>query len=504
MSTNSTTQNSHRHQRLHYIIFIIACIITYFKPAHAHVQPLVLQPPHGHRSDTLKYGQTACVSETGRHLIVGANGFKHYRGAVYLYSLATADNAHRLENWRRTLITSDESQPAEERSKELRPQARGSGFGFSCAFSSSFSPNDPQLDPDQKDRTHKHANETSTFVVGAPGHDIQRGAVYMFKREKKRPAHWKSVAKLVGTDRRSGDFFGWAVAADKTCNTIAVSARGRRANNGQVIVFKCTEECAHCTPEADLSPPDYTDSLGPRGIRIRNNFGTSLALSRCGRVLAVGSTGFEKERGAVYIYQRTEPPDADPVWKMTQRLESPTKAEFGFFGFKVALDGQGLVVAVGADGEDDYTGAVYVFERDDLESEFMLSASLRADDEEKEDNFGGSVAVSSNGQVIAIGAPGTHHGRWEEHGVMYVYERIRKAHRSSWDVSDTMWLPREQSKAKTLFAWTVGVSGDGSRLIATAPDWNGGIGLAAVADFKVGTKRSSFSESAEDSDKEEL
>lgn len=439
-------------------------------------EPIILTAPASYTEsdENVKYGQAVCVDPSGQHVAIGANGYDSYHGLVFLYTLR-----HRQDQRHHIVLKPHDGQSAEDRSKQLRPHARGSGFGFSCAFPSATSPSQPF-----------QFNRASFVVVGAPGHDVQRGAVYVYRSVNSSDlrAAWQPACKIVAhPNRRSGDLFGWAVAVDAECKTVAVSARGHQANNGQVLLFACEPACQSCRMQTTLNPPDYTDTAGPRGIRIRNNFGASVAMTANGKMLVVGSTGFQQERGAAYVYEYSDL-NGNKTWVLRQRLESPANKSYSFFGYKVATDALGSIITVGADGEDDYKGAAYVFRKTNhmaLESPadlFVLEAELRAAAALPEDNFGASIAVSGNGGVIAVGAPGTDHDEVSDHGVLYVYQRkSRKQLRAAeWHLSATIKLPDHLRREGTRFAWDVAVSAMGRLIIVTAPDAGHGAGLAML------------------------
>lgn len=433
---------------------------------HSLAGALVLQAPLEDRGDKLKFGQATCLSRDGRRVFIGANGFDKFRGAVYVYDLASGSGS-KLEHWRRTRLCANNTQPAHEKKpRELRAVSRGSGFGFSCAVS----------------------KEADSVVVGAPGHDVQKGAVYVFRYEEEGRV-WMEGPKLDNPHRRSGDAFGWAVGVNSDCTTVVASAKGRRANNGEVYSYSCEAGCTDCQLGERIVPPDITDSTGPRGIRIRNNFGVSLAINGNGDVMAVGSTGYDEERGAVYVYARD---GESGNWTFSQRLESPNAQKFGFFGFKLAIDYEGEKIVVGADGEADYKGAAYVFHRQvdkDGNATFEHFQELLSGKRVAEDNFGGSVALSGDGRALLVGAPGANRGHGKDHGVMYMYEQVKGKQKSKWELAESIWLPHEHSQAGNFFAWTVGVSGNGKRFVSTAPDSYSGAGLATVGELRITGKR---------------
>lgn len=451
------------------LLFIL--ILLCRSPAH-----LILQPPHEDRAENLKFGQSTCITRDGRRFVIGANGFEKYKGAIYVYDLSSGSGT-RLEHWRRTRLSANGSQPAEEKKpRELRAVPRGSGFGFSCAITANG----------------------DYLVVGAPGHDMQKGVVFLFGFDEQ-GRRWKEVGGIQAEGGRSGDLFGWAVGVDDECENVVVSAKGRRANNGEVYGFRCARGCQGCELSKTIGPPDFTDSNGPRGIRIRNNFGVSLAVA--GGVLAVGCTGFEEEKGAVYVYGKGE--KGEEEWTLLQRLQSPKGQKFGFFGFKVAMDEKGGKIVVGADGEDEYRGAVYVFKRKVGKGgkiEYKYAQELVSDERMAEDNFGGSVALSGDGRALIVGAPGANRHDGKDHGVMYVYEEIWGRREVKWELAESVWLPVHHSSNGNFFAWTVAVSGNGGRYVATSPDFAKGMGVVAVGEFEVKGKRALDHKSLADDD----
>lgn len=149
-------------------------------------------------------------------------------------------------------------------------------------------------------------------------------------------------------------------------------------------------------------------------------FGASLALSRDGGTLAVGasgedsaSTGIEggggddaKGAGAAYVFVR----DADG-WSQQAFVKASNTGANDAFGGSVALSHDGAVLAVGAVGEDSLattgeqndlleSGAVYVFARED--TRWSERAFVKATQPIWE--FGGAVALTGDGQTLAVGA----------------------------------------------------------------------------------------------------
>ncbi len=172
--------------------------------------------------------------------------------------------------------------------------------------------------------------------------------------------------------------------------------------------------------------------------------------------------------------------------------------EIDGFGFSVALSGDGLTLAVGAPfensgatgawhpGDLDYigsqmdnsapgSGAVYVFTYTD--GAWYQQAYLKAWNAESSDEFGGAIAISYNGDMLAVGAIGEDgnavDGQFDnsipDSGAVYIYAR-----------TEDIWDPAYYAKASNpgegdLFGWALAVSDDGMTIAASAPgeDSNG-------------------------------
>jgi hypothetical protein len=168
------------------------------------------------------------------------------------------------------------------------------------------------------------------------------------------------------------------------------------------------------------------------------HFGTVVALSDDGNTLAVGAVwesgaatginGNQKDltipqAGAVYVFVRTGGRWVQQAYVKASntgnRGEGDLPGEGDQFGFSLALSGDGNTLAVGAPSEDSSTtgvngnqadegfnsaGAVYVYTR--AGTAWTQQAYLKADAHTNTglgDQFGFSVALSENGQTLAVG-----------------------------------------------------------------------------------------------------
>ncbi len=148
-----------------------------------------------------------------------------------------------------------------------------------------------------------------------------------------------------------------------------------------------------------------------------DQFGSSIALSGDGRTLAVGTFS----EGAVYVFRYDE-----TDWYQQARVEASNAGRNDSFGRAVALSFDGSTLAVGATNDDSgatgvnaggqdhadnslsRSGAVYVFRSDG--SDWTQQAFVKASNPDRDDFFGSAVALSEDGNTLAVGATGEDSG----------------------------------------------------------------------------------------------
>lgn len=85
-------------------------------------------------------------------------------------------------------------------------------------------------------------------------------------------------------------------------------------------------------------------------------------------------------------------------------FKSVNTAAGNLFGGQVAVSDNGRIMAVGVPGESNARGAVYVF-RNGGGADWIQQARLEATDKDPRDRFGQSLALSPGGDVLAVGVP---------------------------------------------------------------------------------------------------
>lgn len=242
--------------------------------------------------------------------------------------------------------------------------------------------------------------------------------------------------------------FGSANANNATSFPLQMGALLHERVNASYRLRAC--DASGCGPFTSAVTPDLTQAIGRfdlAGGDPTKRFGAytnAIALSADGSTLAVGSpsessSGDLAGAGAVYIFSRSKPGVGmpRPAWGLRARLEGGSPAAKMAFGASLALSANGRALAVGAPEErsnargingdaanrDAYgAGAAYIFidngstwsqqayvksrntpakvetcSRLDIAGTFFFPCTPQ--------HFGFSVALSADGNLLAVGAP---------------------------------------------------------------------------------------------------
>ena len=323
------------------------------------------------------------------------------------------------------------------------------------------------------------------------------GAVYVFVRNA---GTWSQQAYVKGSNTQASDYFGHSVTLSSDGDTLAVGAFGEDSGatgvggnqfdntvntSGAVYVF--TRDGATWSQQAYVKAPNPD---------VEDRFGHVLSLSSNGDTLAVGAfyedsnstvigTGLlndaAADAGAAYVYVRNS-----SIWSFQAYIKPSNTETQDWFGWRVALSGDGDTLAVSALYEDSNatiingdpldnsangSGAVYVFERSaDVWSQ---QTYVKASNTTASDWFGDAIALSSEGDILAvsgrredsnsIGVGGVQpDNSAAEAGAVYVYVRDAEG-----------WAQQAYVKASNtgpgdFFGYSVALSSDGDTMAVGA------------------------------------
>ena len=201
-------------------------------------------------------------------------------------------------------------------------------------------------------------------------------------------------------------------------------------------------------------------------------FGRSVSIS--GDTVVVGAYGHDDAghySGAAYLFERDEGGPGN--WGQVAKLTASDGAEGDIFGGSVSISSDTVVVGAYGDDDNGYnSGAVYLFERPGTGWTNMTeTAKLTASDGAEGDVFGLSVSISGNAAVA--GAP-QDDDKGEDSGSAYLFERDEGGPGNWGQVAK---LTASDGAAGDIFGDSVSISGDtvvaGARLDGDSGDSSG-------------------------------
>lgn len=309
-----------------------------------------------------------------------------------------------------------------------------------------------------------------------------------------------SIGYVKASNSQASDLFGYVVALSADGATLAVGAPqedggatgidGNGADNsltdsGAVYVYARQGDQWTLQAYLKASNPGADD-----------RFGRAISLSSDGNTLAVGAAGEDSAAigvngdqlsnaasgaGAVYVFER-----GNAGWAQTSYVKATNTASGASFGSAVALSGDGSTLLVGATGDDgnatgvngvpaDYTatdsGAAYVYRR--TATSWIIQAYLKSNQADVNDYFGWAVAISHDGNRVAVAAPledgsatgvgGAVGNTAPDAGAVFLFVRNGK------DWSTEAYVKASNTASNDQFGYALALSGDGATLVVAAP-----------------------------------
>lgn len=284
----------------------------------------------------------------------------------------------------------------------------------------------------------------TAFLIMACGSTVPTPSPELQTRES---LLWVEQTKLLSSDKKTGDFFGNAVALSRDGNTALVGADWHSVSgmNLEGAAYVYIRTGTGWTQQQKLLADDRPAN---------GNFGRAVALSADGNTALIGTSGV-----AVYVYVRS-----GSIWTQQQKLLASDKSNGDNFGGAVALSADGNVALVGASLHNDTgttsNGAAYVYMRSG--SVWTQQQKLLASDKENGDVLGTSVALSANGNTALIGALGESDSGTTQNGAAYVFVRSGSAWTQQWK------LLAGDKASGDWFSWSIALSGDGDTALIGA------------------------------------
>ena len=269
-----------------------------------------------------------------------------------------------------------------------------------------------------------------------PGQGV--GGVYVFTRNG---GTWRRQVYIKASNAGKGDMFGYAVALSGDGRTLAVGAH--RESSAATGIGGAQDDDS--TPKAGAvyvftrSGETWQQQAYVKASNVGEGdwFGHSVALSEDGHTLAVGAIGESSaatgiggaqdddsapKAGAVYVFTRS-----GGTWRQQAYVKASNTGKGDWFGHAVALSGDGNILAVGIPRKFSYfiglwdaqshgsgrggaafalgegAGGAYVFTRSG--GTWREQAYIEGSNAGEGNWFGYSVALTDDGNTLAVGAP---------------------------------------------------------------------------------------------------
>lgn len=315
---------------------------------------------------------------------------------------------------------------------------------------------------------------------------------------------------IMGYYVRNPQRFGSSVAVSADGNLVAVGAPGEgskatgingdQSDNsipdaGAVYTYTRSSSSSAAGEMGTWAHQAYLKASNTNSLS-GQQFGESIALSGDGSTLAVGApqessgatgvNGNQQDQsasssGAVYVFTQ-----GSQGWSQQAYVKASNTTSNDRFGLKLALSADGNTLAVGAQDESASgtginnppgartlarAGAVYLFTRSN--GAWGQQAYLKASNTGQDHWYGSSVALSADGNTLAVGAMAEAssakgiNGRQADNsaggaGAAYLYNRSG----GTW--SQRAYLKASNTDAGDLFGASIALSGDGTTLAVGA------------------------------------
>ena len=273
-----------------------------------------------------------------------------------------------------------------------------------------------------------------------------------------------SIGLIRATTPVKDNMFGWNISLSSDGSTLAVAAQqatvDTKAKAGEVSIFKQSVSGTDWVHQQTIKASDGVAS---------DEFGHRVSLSADGNVLAVSTLLDDSKTGSVYIFNR-----AGTTWAEKKKLRASDAAIGNYFGESLSLSADGGTLAVGQFDNDSavHKGSVYVFTGSGASWTEQYIATAKTDagnpDATAGDQFGRSISLSSDGNILAVGAPFEEAtGTTNNKGAVYIFNR-----------TGTSWSQKKKLTASTRgngdqFGSSLSLSNDGASLAVGAPGEDG-------------------------------
>tara|TARA_A100001015_G_scaffold231170_1_gene261693 strand:+ start:210 stop:13220 length:13011 start_codon:yes stop_codon:yes gene_type:complete len=270
------------------------------------------------------------------------------------------------------------------------------------------------------------------LFVSAPGHDNDRGRVYMYTwgvgLDGSTYDTWTQDYTIEAPAGGSGQRFGHRLQANDNGDILAVSSLAP-GNAGKVEIFIKTSQSNDGSTQNSFTLAQTLTGIASDGSSLNTAFGESIAMSKDGTTLIIGAPGVDgtthPDAGAVYYY-KWNADDSTNTYTLQQTISAPSSSTNMKFGTSLDINQSGNRIVIGAEkfasnrqmkfdlGEttfdlqdtnivDSNIESGGAFTATMYHTKYIIDDRMASDNISSQDDFGRAVCMIDNS--VFIGAP---------------------------------------------------------------------------------------------------
>ena len=270
------------------------------------------------------------------------------------------------------------------------------------------------------------------LFVSAPGHDNDRGRVYMYTwgvgADGSTYDTWTQDYTIEAPAGGRGQRFGHRIQANDNGDILAVSSLAP-GNAGKVEIFIKTSQSNDGSTQNSFALAQTITGVANDGSSLNTAFGESIAMSKDGTTLIVGAPGVDgvqnADAGAIYYY-KWNADDSTNTYTLQQTIGAPSSSTNMKFGTSLDLNDNGTRLVIGAEnfassremkfdsGEttfdlqdtnivDPNTQSGGAFTATMYNTKFIIDDRLKSENMSENDDFGRGIYMIDNS--VFVGAP---------------------------------------------------------------------------------------------------
>tara|TARA_Y100000591_G_scaffold27927_2_gene20620 strand:+ start:8216 stop:21100 length:12885 start_codon:yes stop_codon:yes gene_type:complete len=333
-------------------------------------------------------------------------------------------------------------------------------------------------------------NDGRTIVASSPGKG--QGTVNFLFRSIASAGNifrnQSSVTTTVGNDTtgRLGESLSmstdenFVVAGAPYANSIGSDGSTRFADAGAIKIFLWDPDTFKYGTLVTRRPPTDAASQNFGWAHKIAEPGSSSTRSTPTKYMFVSSPGLTSDKGRVYMYEWGIGADGSTydTWTQCATIDSPEGGSGQRFGHRLEINDNGDILAVSSLAPGN-AGKVDIFVRSSQSNDDSVTHSfthmqtltgVSADGSSLNTQFGDSIAMSKDGTMLVIGAPGVDKVGQDDGGAVYTYKWNADGSTNTYTLQQTIEAPDPQGNMR--FGTSLSINQSGTRLVIGADNFS--------------------------------